>query len=890
VTGRPGWHTECVVMSLDLLGEGFDLHCGGQDLRFPHHENERAQAVALGKTFANHWMHNGFVVDAEGEKMSKSLGNVSNLLDLLDIYDPRAYRMVLLQSHYRSPGVKITQDNIDARSRALAGLDVRRPCCGGGDARARPGCSTSSAPRWTTTSTRRATALLFDTVRRANAALDAGEARRCDGDRDDRPIRSGSTTERRVPPARRAGARPLADAGRSTPMGYQPSLDGLRALSVGVVLLYHAGFSWMHGGFFGVEVFFVVSGFLITSLLLDETERGPRVVPPVLAPARPPALPRALRGAPRRCGVGGTCRDGRTAVTAPSRHPVVGLLRQQLGADPRQRAVLRRRTAAAAPPVEPGRRGAVVSGLAARVRRPAARPSASPGGRRSGARRCVRGVRVHVLDACAHADVTLGGPPAACSTASTGPTICTCRRSPGRGGLLLGAGTAFVWRPWRWAHAPDAPAGRSSTRSVPAVVAALGCAASVAVLTEGYVYQWLLPLVSILSLVAVMVAVHPAALGFRRIMSWTPLVEMGKRSYGLYLWSWPIFVIVGATTGLGVKFLWAMLLTVVVAEASYRYLETPVRQGAIGRWWGNRATITYWPVAGGAALVGVLLLFYANVEQFNRFEGGDDAVFDLDAGAVNDGRDATDGSTVGPRSVPAGSTAPTTPIVPATSARLAIVGDSQANALAINLPEGIEGACSPKVVNGSVDGCSVYDSGSVRSAVNFGNNFSICQGWQQDWADAAAGNDVALVVVGAWDVFDIDDAGTVYGFATRRRRRALRAQPPLGDRRHARRGRQRRTARGGVHAAPGRRGCRCPSAPRTRRRCACRPRQRTAAPDRGVVRLAAGGVRRGSRRMVRRRGRSPPTSATGGTASTSTNRARQLIYETIALRLLELAG
>ena len=120
--GRPGWHSECVVMSLDLLGEGFDLHCGGQDLRFPHHENERAQAVALGRQFANHWMHNGFVVDAEGEKMSKSLGNVSNLLDLIDQYDPRAYRMVLLQSHYRSP-ITITADTIDAATKSLAGLD-----------------------------------------------------------------------------------------------------------------------------------------------------------------------------------------------------------------------------------------------------------------------------------------------------------------------------------------------------------------------------------------------------------------------------------------------------------------------------------------------------------------------------------------------------------------------------------------------------------------------------------------------------------------------------------------------------------------------------------------------------------------------------------------------
>ena len=174
--GRPGWHSECVVMSLELLGEGFDLHCGGADLRFPHHENERAQAVALGKQFANHWMHNGFVVDPEGEKMSKSIGNVANLLDLLDSYDPRAYRMLLLQTHYRSP-VKVGQDNIDASVQALAGLDSFA---------ARSAGQTAAADADTLAQfvqimdndldTPNAMAHIFDTVRRANTAIDASEA------------------------------------------------------------------------------------------------------------------------------------------------------------------------------------------------------------------------------------------------------------------------------------------------------------------------------------------------------------------------------------------------------------------------------------------------------------------------------------------------------------------------------------------------------------------------------------------------------------------------------------------------------------------------------------------------------------------------------------------
>jgi cysteinyl-tRNA synthetase len=174
--GRPGWHSECVVMSLELLGEGFDLHCGGADLRFPHHENERAQAVALGKTFANHWMHNGFVVDLEGEKMSKSLGNVMNLLDLLEKYDARAYRMLLLQTHYRSP-VRVGQDNIDSCVAALAGLDsfAARTASYEGGVADRDIVAMFRASMDNDLDTPSAMALVFDTVRRANIATDSGK-------------------------------------------------------------------------------------------------------------------------------------------------------------------------------------------------------------------------------------------------------------------------------------------------------------------------------------------------------------------------------------------------------------------------------------------------------------------------------------------------------------------------------------------------------------------------------------------------------------------------------------------------------------------------------------------------------------------------------------------
>lgn len=114
--GRPGWHIECSAMSEEILGKNFDIHGGGQDLQFPHHENEIAQSEAHnGCQFANYWMHNGFL-NVNDEKMSKSLGNFFTLRDVLNQYNPEVIRYFILKTHYRSP-LNFSYDNLlDAKN------------------------------------------------------------------------------------------------------------------------------------------------------------------------------------------------------------------------------------------------------------------------------------------------------------------------------------------------------------------------------------------------------------------------------------------------------------------------------------------------------------------------------------------------------------------------------------------------------------------------------------------------------------------------------------------------------------------------------------------------------------------------------------------------------
>ena len=121
--GRPGWHIECSAMSSSLLGKHFDIHGGGQDLQFPHHENEIAQSEGVhGNTFVNYWLHNGFV-RVDDEKMSKSLGNFFTVREILAEYDAEVVRFFILRAHYRSP-LSYSDHHLDDARQSLSTLYI----------------------------------------------------------------------------------------------------------------------------------------------------------------------------------------------------------------------------------------------------------------------------------------------------------------------------------------------------------------------------------------------------------------------------------------------------------------------------------------------------------------------------------------------------------------------------------------------------------------------------------------------------------------------------------------------------------------------------------------------------------------------------------------------
>ena len=182
MSGRPGWHIECVAMSLGLLGDDFDIHGGGSDLVFPHHENERAEAEAAGRRFARLWMHSA-MVNVGGEKMAKSAGNFRTLADVLAVHDPRALRLAMLQAHYRTTmeideavlaGAAAGIDRLDAFARRVGALgEVDAP----EQIAATDGARTAFVEAMDNDmGTPAAVGVIFDLVREGNICLDRGEA------------------------------------------------------------------------------------------------------------------------------------------------------------------------------------------------------------------------------------------------------------------------------------------------------------------------------------------------------------------------------------------------------------------------------------------------------------------------------------------------------------------------------------------------------------------------------------------------------------------------------------------------------------------------------------------------------------------------------------------
>lgn len=180
--GRPGWHIECSAMSLGLLGEGFDLHGAGDDLVFPHNENERAQAVAAGHVFARHWIHSG-MVEIGGEKMSKSLGNFRTLAEGLDAHGGRAFRLAVLQTHYRK-AMELGDPELATAASGVARLDaLARRAAGAGIDPAGAPIDEAARDRFAASmdddfATPAAVATVFEVAGAANQAVDAGDIAR----------------------------------------------------------------------------------------------------------------------------------------------------------------------------------------------------------------------------------------------------------------------------------------------------------------------------------------------------------------------------------------------------------------------------------------------------------------------------------------------------------------------------------------------------------------------------------------------------------------------------------------------------------------------------------------------------------------------------------------
>jgi len=527
-----------------------------------------------------------------------------------------------------------------------------------------------------------------------------------------------------------------------TRMGYQHALDGLRALSVIAVILYHAGIQWIPGGFIGVEVFFVVSGFLITSLMIDEQHVSGKVS------LKQFWIRRARRLLPALFTMLIASLVAVTFFAKDSAPDFRQDVLPALGYFSNWWQIYFVDTPYFAANSLPMLRH--LWSLAVEEQWYVLWPIVFVFV--LGNKRIPRWISAVVIGLLAAA-VMVGTALAFAADNETRINFLYLSTITRSSGLLLGAALACIWRPWKKAVVRFARV-RSGLADVLALsaLATLGYISAFIHVADEQLYRGGLAAATFASAVIIAVVVRSGTSLVKRVLSIPLLVEIGRRSYGLYLWHWPIFVIAGARLS-SIRLAYALTVTVIINEFVYQFIETPTRKGAIGNWLRQRRQLSAMrrrlPVALTvvvAALVGVTSVQLSGIQarDVSVDTGNTDVVF------------------VVPTTMPTtATTAVNTPVTSTTLAklprRLVIVGDSQAHSLAVNKPSGIEKTF--EITNGSIDGCGVYDRGVGIGGTSgkFRRNFANCKGFETKWAKSAAQAkaDVALVVVGAWEVMDL---------------------------------------------------------------------------------------------------------------------------------------
>ena len=535
-------------------------------------------------------------------------------------------------------------------------------------------------------------------------------------------------------------------------MGYRPELDGLRALSVLAVIAYHADLAWIPGGFLGVEVFFVVSGFLITTLMLEERAQTGSVS------LRSFWLRRARRLMPALfvmlVALAFAVATFATVHAPDFRRDVVPSLLYVSN----WWQIFFVETPYFAPTDLPVLRH--LWSLAVEEQWYLVWPLAFLAFRRRSAR--MSGMVLAIASLGIMVGTALLWLPD-----SEQRTNFLYLSTPTRAsGLLLGAALAFVWKPW--AGEQDVRRLRSIAADAAAIVAigVIAYAMATQHVDDRSLYMGWLPATTLGSTVVIAVIVRPSISLVARVMRNPVLAAIGRRSYGLYLWHWPIFVIAEARQSV-TRLAVALTLTVVINELSYLLIETPARKGVIGTWWSRRQEWSVMRAIGttlvGAAMITAVFVVGVRVAAVEARDlsidtSGEEVVFDLEAAIA---------TTTVPPSVST-TVRPTPTTLPKLPRRVVIVGDSQAHSLAVNKPSGIEETFL--VSNGALDGCGVYERGVGigGNTGKFRRDFGNCAGFDKKWAASAtkAKADVALVVLGAWEVLDLRVGNVQYKVGT----------------------------------------------------------------------------------------------------------------------------